>query len=70
MFFFTIKLDRVSFETKGRENLQKTADFVIESIVFWLVVMLRARIFRSLIPSVNVISPGFKNEFYPLQRGF
>ena len=30
----TIKFDRVSFETKGRENLQKTADFVIESIVF------------------------------------
>ena len=34
MFFFmiAIKLDRVSFETKGRQNLQKTADFVIESI--------------------------------------
>ena len=34
MFLSTIKLDRVSFETKGRQNLQKTADFVIESIVF------------------------------------
>ena len=34
MFLLTIKLDRVSFETKGRQNLQKTADFVIESIVF------------------------------------
>ena len=34
MFFLPIKLDRVSFETKGRQNLQKTADFVIESIVF------------------------------------
>ena len=36
MFLLTIKLDRVSFETKGRENrhLQKTADFVIECIVF------------------------------------
>ena len=32
MFFLTIKLDRVSFETKKRKNLQKTADFVIESI--------------------------------------
>ena len=31
MFLITIKLDRVSFETKGRQNLQKTADFVIES---------------------------------------
>ena len=34
MFLITIKLDRVSFEIKGRQNLQKTADFVIESIVF------------------------------------
>ena len=34
MFLITIKLDRVSFETKGRQNLKKTADFVIESIVF------------------------------------
>ena len=34
MFLITIKLDRMSFETKGRQNLQKTADFVIESIVF------------------------------------
>ena len=34
MFPLTIKLDRVSFETKGQENLQKTADFVIECIVF------------------------------------
>ena len=34
MFLLPIKLDRVSFETKGRQNLQKTADFVIESIVF------------------------------------
>ena len=31
MFLLPIKLDRVSFETKGRQNLQKTAD---ESIVF------------------------------------
>ena len=38
MFLITIKLDRVSFETKGRQNLQKTADFVIESIVFCLLV--------------------------------
>ena len=34
MFLLHIKLDRVSFETKGRQNLQKTADFLIESIVF------------------------------------
>ena len=34
MFLLTIKLDRVSFETKGRQNSQKTAEFVIESIVF------------------------------------
>ena len=34
MFLLPIKLDRVSFETKGRQNLQKTADFVIEFIVF------------------------------------
>ena len=33
MFLITIKLDRVSFKTKGRQNLQKTANFVIESIV-------------------------------------
>ena len=35
MFLLTIKLDRVSFETKGRQNLQKPADFAIESIVFY-----------------------------------
>ena len=35
MFLLPIKLDRVSFETKGRQNVQKTADFLIESIVFW-----------------------------------
>ena len=29
MFLLAIKLDRESFETKGRQNLQKTADFVI-----------------------------------------
>ena len=34
MFLITIQRDRVNFETKGRQNLQKTADFVIESIVF------------------------------------
>ena len=34
MFLLPIKLDRVSFETKGRQNLQKSADFLIESIVF------------------------------------
>ena len=34
MFLLPIKLDRVSFETKERQNLQKTADFLIESIVF------------------------------------
>ena len=34
MFLLPIKLDRVSFETKGRQNLQKTADFLMESIVF------------------------------------
>ena len=34
MFLLPIKLDWVSFETKGRQNLQKTADFLIESIVF------------------------------------
>ena len=32
MFLLSIKLDRVSFETKGRQNLQKTTDFLIESI--------------------------------------
>ena len=35
MFLITIKLDRVSFETKGRQNLQKTADFVMESILIF-----------------------------------
>ena len=34
MFLLPIKLDRVSFETMGRQNLQKYADFLIESIVF------------------------------------
>ena len=34
MFLLSIKLDQVSFETKGRQNLKKTADFLIESIVF------------------------------------
>ena len=34
MFLLPIKLDQVSFETKGRQNLQKTAEFVIESVVF------------------------------------
>ena len=34
MFLLPIKLDRVSFETKGRQNLQKTVDFLTESIVF------------------------------------
>ena len=33
MFLLTTKLDRVSFETKGRENLQKTADFLSLYIV-------------------------------------
>ena len=32
MFLLPIKLDRVSFETMGRQNLQKTADFLIESM--------------------------------------
>ena len=38
MFLLPIKLDRVSFETKGRQNLQKTAYFVIEStaVACWL----------------------------------
>ena len=31
MFLLPIKLDWVSFETKGRQNLLKTADFLIES---------------------------------------
>ena len=34
MFLLPIKLHRVSFETMGRQNLKKTADFLIESIVF------------------------------------
>ena len=34
MLLLTIKFDRVSFEAKGRQNLQKPADFVIESVVF------------------------------------
>ena len=34
MFLLPIKLDRVSFQTTGRQNLQKYADFLIESIVF------------------------------------
>ena len=38
MFLLSIKLDRVSFETKGRQNFQKTADFLIESTVFCPVV--------------------------------
>ena len=33
MSLVPIKLDRVSFETKGRHSLQKTADFLIKSIV-------------------------------------
>ena len=28
MFLLPIKLDRVTFKTKGRQNLQKTADFL------------------------------------------
>ena len=39
MFLITIKLDRVSLETKGQQNLQKTADFVIESLVFFPLVL-------------------------------
>ena len=39
MFLLTIKLDLVSFETKGRKKLAKNpADFVTESIVFCLLV--------------------------------
>ena len=34
MFLLHIKFDQMSFETKGRQNLQKIADFVIKSIVF------------------------------------
>ena len=34
MFFLHIKFDQMSFETKGRQNLQKIVDFVIMSIVF------------------------------------
>ena len=34
IILITIKLDQGSFETKGQQNLQKTADFVMESIVF------------------------------------
>ena len=34
MFLSPIKLDRMSFETKGQENFQKTVDFVIESTAF------------------------------------
>ena len=34
MFLLHIKLDQMSFETKGRQNLQKIVDFVIESISF------------------------------------
>ena len=30
MFLPPIKLDQISFETKGRQNLQKIVDFVIE----------------------------------------
>ena len=68
MFLITIKLARVSFETKGRQNLQKTADFVIESIVFcplvppsWISLvdptsaMYASAIYVSYIYGVNVI---------------
>ena len=34
MFLLPIKLDRMSFETKGRLNLQKIVDFIIKSIRF------------------------------------
>ena len=34
MFPLPIKLNRMSFETKERQNLRKTANFVMESIVF------------------------------------
>ena len=36
MFLLHIKFDQMSFETKGRQNLQKIVDFVIKSIVFSL----------------------------------
>ena len=34
MYLLPIKLDRVSFETKGRQNLKEAADFLIEPIAF------------------------------------
>ena len=34
MFLLHIKFDQMSFETKGRKNLQKIVYFVIESIAF------------------------------------
>ena len=34
MFLLPIKRDRMSFETKGRQNLKKPADFLVESILF------------------------------------
>ena len=34
MFLLPINFDRMSFETKGRQNLQKIVDFIIKSISF------------------------------------
>ena len=56
MFFLTIKLDRVSFETKGREDLQKTADFFIESIVFCPHLRLKKEIAAAAHWSINIVS--------------
>ena len=34
MFFLPIKLDQMSFKTKGRQNLQKIVDFVILGVLY------------------------------------
>ena len=48
MFLLPVKLDRVSFETKGRQDLRKTADFLIESIVFCPLVIIIYNIFLTV----------------------
>ena len=74
MFLLSIKLDRVSFETKGRQNLQKTADFLIESIVFcplvppsWIsLVDPTSAMYASEIYVSYIYDPGTANSSFPV----
>ena len=68
MFLLTIKLDRVSVETKGRENLQKTAGFVIKSIVQdGICVNLTPKMRQSLL-NVKPRSQMMPNFTFPLHK--